>query len=397
MLDDLNNEETTIEDQNIKEVVEPTIINKEKPSKKVGKATKIILIVALSMGSGYVGGYIQDVVSPDNATIIQQLPAETTISVSNDQEITLQEVIANEMNTVVEIYSESEYVGGLFNQSITSQSSGSGVIISADGYIVTNYHVIEDSNSIQITLYDGTNKTAEIVASDSKTDLAVLKIEGNNYDFAIFGDSDSLTVGDTAIAIGNPLGTLGGSVTTGIISALDREITVGNETMTLLQTNAEINPGNSGGGLFNDQGLLVGIVNAKSAATDVEGIGFAIPSNEVKDIVTQLINDGYVSDRATLGIYVTDVVEDTELYPAGLYITDFIEGSSAKEAGLEIYDRIVKLDDIDISSYNDLSYALQSYTAGNKVTIQVERNKELIDIVVTLAQATNPNITNSDE
>jgi serine protease Do len=393
MLDESNNiNNSEIEEVSVQNEVETIEIkDNNKSIKKKNKIVQVILIGALSLSCGFLGGYIQDVVSPKNTTIVEQLPTESSISVNSGQGMSLQEVIANEKTTVVEILSEIQYSDGLFNQNVTSQSSGSGVIISADGYIVTNYHVIELSENIQITLSDGTIINAEIIASDSKTDLAILKIEGSNYDFAIFGDSDSLTVGDTAIAIGNPLGTLGGSVTTGIISALDREITVGNETMTLLQTNAEINPGNSGGGLFNDQGLLVGIVNAKSAATNVEGIGFAIPSNEVKEVVTQLINDGYVSDRATLGIYVTEVTQDTELYPAGLYITDFIENSNAKKAGLEIYDQITKVDNIDISSYNDLSYALQSYNAGDIIMVEVLRNKEILNIEMTLSEAKNPN------
>ena len=368
--------------------VEPIQVMDRKPKRNNKSKTilKVASVIVLGFGSGYAGGYIQDTISP-KATIVEQAPSETITVSSNTGQMTLQEVIAKEKNTVVEILSTVEYNGGFFNQSITSESAGSGVIISEDGYIVTNYHVIEDSKDIQITLADGSAKAAEIVATDSKSDLAVLKIDGSGYDYAVFGDSDSLVVGDTAIAIGNPLGSLGGSVTTGIISALDREITVGNETMTLLQTNAEINPGNSGGGLFNDQGLLMGIVNAKSSATDVEGIGFAIPSNEVKDIVTQLINDGYVSDRATLGVYVTEITQDTQLYPAGLYITDFLDDSAAEKAGLEVYDQITKIDNTEISSYNDLSTALKDYKAGDTVTIEVVRRNETIDVQVTLSQA----------
>lgn len=355
--------------------------------------TKVILVAGICFASGFAGGYVEDLVFPEEVVIQTNTPTDNGVTVTNtaSSELSLQDVIANEIDTVVEILSTVEYKDNFFNQSYSSESAGSGVIISNDGYIVTNYHVIENSTEIQVTLSDGTVKEATIIGTDSKTDLAVLKIAGDNYDFAIFGDSDNIEVGDTAIAIGNPLGSLGGTVTTGIISALNREITIDNETLNLLQTNAEINPGNSGGGLFSSDGLLIGIVNAKSSATDVEGIGFAIPSNEVKEVVSQLIDDGYVSDRATIGVYVSEVSEDTLEYPAGLYITGFTEGSIADDAGLQEYDRIIAIDDIEISGYNDLSNALKKYEPNDTVTITVIRDKETVEIKMILSEASNNN------
>ena len=210
--------------------------------------------------------------------------------------------IANEtMDSVVEIKTESVSTHSFFQQAIVS-GAGSGVILSKDGYIVTNHHVIDGASKITVTTRSGKSFEAKLIGSDSATDLAVLKIEAEDLHPAVLGDSSKLNVGDTAVAIGNPLGSLGGTVTSGIISALDREVTIDNQKMQLLQTNAAINPGNSGGGLFNANGELIGIVNAKSSGDSIEGLGFAIPVNRAKEIINNLIENGYVKGRASLGV-----------------------------------------------------------------------------------------------
>ena len=364
------------------ETIEP-ITNKKSKNHPIIKYT---LIGALCLGAGFGGSYIENQVFPHNTVIYQATSTDSSNIVQTSSETNLENIIAAASKSVVEIESSVQSESSFFGQTVEATSAGSGVIISTDGYIVTNNHVVEDATSVSVTLSDGATYDAEIIGTDSRTDLAVIKIDATGLTPATFADSDELAVGKTAIAIGNPLGTLGGTVTDGIVSAIDREITVGNETMTLIQTNAQVSPGNSGGGLFDDSGNLIGIVNSKDVSTEVEGIGFAIPSNTVKHIATQLIDNGYVADRAALGVYIAEITQGDELYSAGVYIKDFIDGSCAEEAGLKVYDKIVSFDGTEINSYSDLSSALLKATAGDTVEITVERQKEELTFDVTLQE-----------
>ena len=210
--------------------------------------------------------------------------------------------------SVVEVFTETKQVSSWFQEYVT-EGAGSGVVLSEDGYIVTNHHVIDGANTIKVRLSDGQTYTAALTGTDAKTDLAVLKINASGLITAKLADSSAVRVGDFVIAIGNPLGELGGTVTEGIISAKDREITIDGEAMTLLQTSAAVNPGNSGGGLFNLDGELVGVVNAKSSGDDIEGLAFAIPADTVKEIVQELIQYGYVTGRPQLGISVSQITK----------------------------------------------------------------------------------------
>lgn len=345
---------------------------------------KYLLICGLSITSGFLGGYFSSSIFPQKVIYEQKNIVEHTAT--NSDNMSIQQVVANVQDSVVEINVSSSR-SGFLNQPISSQSAGSGVIFTSDGYIVTNNHVIEGADEIHVKLKDGQSYNARIIGSDVKSDLAVLKIDAENLMAATFGDSNSILVGDTAIVIGNPLGELGGSVTSGIISALDREINVENQPMNLLQTNAEINPGNSGGGLFNSAGELVGIVNAKTSATSIEGIGFAIPINDAKVIIEELVKNGYVSNRATLGIYTKELSLDTSEYKAGLYVKEVIDNSGAQKAGMKAYDRIVSVDGIEISTYTDLSKILKKLSPNDTIEVVVERNSELITLNVTLTQA----------
>ena len=214
-------------------------------------------------------------------------------------------VAAAASDSVVEITTESVQTGSYFNQYVAT-GAGSGVIISADGYIVTNDHVISGANSIAVRLHDGTTLDAALVATDAKTALAVIRVQAQGLIPATLGTSADLVVGQPVVAIGNPLGRLGGTVTDGIISAKDRVISIDGEHMTLLQTNAAVNPGNSGGGLFDAQARLVGVVNSKSSGSDVEGLGFAIPIDTARPVIEQLITQGYVSGRPSLGMELVD-------------------------------------------------------------------------------------------
>ena len=300
--------------------------------------------------------------------------------------------IANEtMDSVVEIKTESVSTHSFFQQAIVS-GAGSGVILSKDGYIVTNHHVIDGASKITVTTRSGKSFEAKLIGSDSATDLAVLKIEAEDLHPAVLGDSSKLNVGDTAVAIGNPLGSLGGTVTSGIISALDREVTIDNQKMQLLQTNAAINPGNSGGGLFNANGELIGIVNAKSSGDSIEGLGFAIPINRAKEIINNLIENGYVKGRASLGVTLVNgsdsfFEEDT----TQVYIYEVSKGGAADKAGLKRGDQILKIDDTSIKDISDVTTIISNHSAGDTIKMTVLRDTQTKTITVTLGEASNTN------
>lgn len=300
--------------------------------------------------------------------------------------------IANEtMDSVVEIKTESVSTHSFFQQAIVS-GAGSGVILSKDGYIVTNHHVIDGASKITVTTRSGKSFEAKLIGSDSATDLAVLKIEAEDLQPAVLGDSSKLNVGDTAVAIGNPLGSLGGTVTSGIISALDREVTIDNQKMQLLQTNAAINPGNSGGGLFNANGELIGIVNAKSSGDSIEGLGFAIPINRAKEIINNLIENGYVKGRASLGVTLVNgsdsfFEEDT----TQVYIYEVSKGGAADKAGLKRGDQILKIDDTSVKDISDVTTIISNHSAGDTIKMTVLRDTQTKTITVTLGEASNTN------
>ena len=272
-----------------------------------------------------------------------------------------------------------------------TQGAGSGVIYSADGYIITNSHVIEDANTIKVTLYDGSEYEAYLVASDEQTDLAVIKIDKTGLTPVAIGTMEDLNVGDLVVAIGNPLGTLSGTATEGIISALEREITLDGKTMTLIQTSASINPGNSGGGLFDQYGNLIGIVVAKSSGSDVEGLGFAIPCDKVSTVVKSLIENGYVEGRPAAGITIVDLTSPQKAMQYGVSITGVyiqeVTGENAKKAGLQAGDLVYYVDDVKITSDSQLVKTIQSYQIGDTVEFTVIRENEPIKIKVKLQAA----------
>ncbi len=305
--------------------------------------------------------------------------------------LSVSQIVQNVGNTVVEITTEVTGIDTRSMRQYSGTGAGSGVIISNDGYIVTNNHVVEDANSVTVRLKDGTSYPAELVGTDAQTDLAVIKIDAQNLPAAALGSSDTLQVGDEAIAIGNPLGELGGTVTNGIISALNREITIDGQTHTVLQTNAAINQGNSGGGLFNARGQLIGIVSAKSAGTGVEGLGYAIPIDLAKPVISDLIESGYVTGRGYLGVSTLDI-QDTQtafLYRVpqmGVYIASVENGSPAQTAGLKTGDCILSADGKDIASAAQFSDAVKACGAGKSVTIRVLRDGEELTLTAVLGE-----------
>lgn len=288
-------------------------------------------------------------------------------------------------NSVVEIQTESVSTNPFFPQAVTS-GAGSGVILSKDGYIVTNNHVIEGASKVTVKTKDGKSYNADFVGTDKTTDLAVIKIKAENSTPAVLGKSADLEVGDVAIAIGNPLGELGGTVTSGIISALDREINVDNQSMHLLQTSAAINPGNSGGGLFNDHGELVGIVNAKSGGENIEGLGFAIPIDHAKTVIENLIENGYVKGRPSLGV-VLQAASTINSDKENVYIAEVEKGKAADKAGLKTGDQILKADGKNVTSISDVKEAIDSHKAGDNMSFTILRENETKEIKVKLGEA----------
>ena len=359
--------------------------------------TKNILIVALVIvlggASGFGGAYLYGKTNKTSSsqTVIYETAENVSANTGTSSETTVEEVVSKVADSVVEIATESVTTSSYLGKYVTS-GAGSGVIVTANGYIVTNYHVIEDAKKITVTTTDGTQYEATVVGSDSDTDLAILKIDATGLTSAVLGSSSNLLTGQSVIVIGNPLGSLGGSVTTGIISALSREITISGNTMTLLQTNAAVNPGNSGGGLFDLNGNLVGIVNAKSSGEDVEGIGFAIPIDTAKTVIEDLINQGYVSGRFKLGVSLTDVTTQQQAYQynvseLGVYVSSVDTDSNASKGGIKSGDRIVSIDGEEVSSSSEVSTIIKSHTAGDKITIIVSRNSSQRTLTITLEES----------
>lgn len=361
--------------------------------KKHRTASIVTGCLLLSLGGGFAGSMLAMKVNQSNSTVLYQAVDKSSSSSSSNNasgtSLSYADIAKETMDSVVEIQTETMSTNKLFAQAVES-GAGSGVILSEDGYIVTNNHVIEGANTITVKTRDGKSYNAKLIGTDSSTDLAVIKIDATGLKPAVLGNSSELQVGDTAIAIGNPLGELGGTVTTGIVSALDREVTIDNQTMHLLQTNAAINPGNSGGGLFNDQGELIGIVNAKSSGSNIEGLGFAIPIDRTKDVITSLIDNGYVKGRASLGVTLTTGTTNNPLSNESstqVYIIEVQEGSAAAKAGLQAGDQILKVDDTDVEEIADVKTAVNSHKAGETMNITILRDNSTQTIQVTLDEA----------
>ena len=292
--------------------------------------------------------------------------------------------------SVVEITTEVAQSGGFMSQYIT-KGAGSGVIISADGYIVTNNHVIENAKKITVILDNGESYAATLVGTDTITDIAVIKIEVSGLVPAVLGKSEELKVGDFALAVGNPLGKLGGTVTNGIISALEREVVIDSVTMTLLQTNAAINPGNSGGGLFNASGELIGVVNAKAAGEDIEGLGFAIPIDIARPVIEDIIEYGYVTGRVQAGIQIIDVLDYATAFQyrvnkLGPYIYSVNANSDAERAGIKQGDLVMKINDTLVYESADILAVFMDCEVGDTVTVTVERAGEEITLQMTFTE-----------
>jgi len=403
MNDDINKQDEYVNNENLNEEYTfserendtPAYEKKELRGKSVS-SRMLVLCVVLSLVFGMIGGVTASkiILSNDESvkTKVIYQAVETNFegeSLDVSEELSYEDIAAIASSSVVEIKTEKVATDAWFGQYITS-GAGSGVIITDGGYIITNHHVIENAKSITVVLFNGNSYEAQLVGSDKKTDMAVIRIDTEEQlTPAILGDSDVLSVGNKVVAIGNPLGTLGGTVTEGIISALDREIVIDGESMALLQTTAAVNPGNSGGGLFDGHGHLVGIVNAKPNRSNIEGLGFAIPINDVKSVIENIIDFGYVRGRVALGITVIEITDERtamsyRVDDYGVYIIKVEEGSSAHIAGLEPGDHIMSADDVVINTGDDLKEILQSHSVGDKLNLVINRsgNTHKMDILL---------------
>ena len=276
-----------------------------------------------------------------------------------------------------------------------STATGSGVVLSANGYVITNYHVVEGATAVSVLFSDGRELQARMVGGDKLSDLAVLLVDAQDLVPAEFGDSDSLRVGDTVVAIGDPLGVeLRGTMTDGIVSAINRDLTTDGRTLTLIQTNAALNSGNSGGPLINCYGQVVGINTMKIGDyvnyAGVEGLGFAIPSTTVKLIVDQLISQGYVSGRPELGIQGVDVPEFYQYYhqmPAGVYVNAIAVGSDAQAKGIQVKDIILAVDGQRITSTEEIETVLYDFKPGDTVEVVIYRAGQQYRVDIILGES----------
>ena len=381
----------------------------EKPRRRrAGRVLRRVRALGRAAAMGFAGGFAGSQIYGSPKIVLQSADrseaassALATSTSTGGTDLTLPQVSALVSPSVVVITTEQVVYSQWYwyGQGQVQSGAGSGVIISDDGYILTCAHVIEDASNITVTIGD-TDYTATVIGSDTTSDIAVIKIDATGLTPAAVGNSDNLVVGEEVIAVGNPLGELGGTVTNGIISALNRSVSIQSGgavvDMSLIQTNASVSPGNSGGGLFNMAGELVGIVNAKSADSEAEGLGFAIPINDAIAVAQDLLEKGYVSGRPYLGITyvaVTDASTAQQLGVSayGIYIVEVIDGSPADQAGLEPGDRVISIDNTEIAAQEDLGTIVQSHAAGDTISITVARGGQMVTLNVTLGEQSGAN------
>ena len=322
---------------------------------------------------------------PAGSVNIQMAPSPEKGEAADDQSLPLQDIYANTIDSVVSITCVGESGSG----------SGTGVIVADNGYIVTNCHVVEGARVITVLLSDDRTFPASIVGTDPISDLAVIYVEAESLQAATFADSEDIRVGDAVCAIGDPLGSeLRGTMTNGIVSAINRDITTGGRTMTLIQTNAALNSGNSGGPLIDRFGHIIGINTMKigdsMSAAGVEGLGFAIPSATVVDVIAQIIDQGYVSGRPTVGISGEPVSALYQYYyrlPAGLFLNVVVEGSDAAGQGLMPGDILISLNGKSVTSNQELTEFLYGCQVGDTVEAIIYRNKTKYTVTLTIEEA----------
>ena len=386
----------------------PHMTHAPKKEKKNGKgAVALVLCCALvgggcGIGGAFIGNSLANknqpttVYSDGVSTIMKGVRETSTLQVQqidSSKVLTGAEVYAANVNSTVGIVT-SLVTTNFWGQQTAGATAGSGFIFSDDGYILTNYHVVEGATSITVSTYDGTKYDAQLIGYDESNDVAVLKIDAAGLTPVVIGDSDKLNVGDSVVAIGNPLGELTFSETSGIVSALNREVTMSSgTTMDLIQTDCAINSGNSGGALFNMYGEVVGITNAKYSSSSspssasIDNIGFAIPINQVYGIVKSIIENGYI-EKPYIGVSVLTVSDETQKYglPGGASVQSVTKDSPAEEAGLQVNDIITKVNDTEITSSNDLVKLVRASNPGDTLTVTVYRQGETLELTITVGR-----------
>ena len=383
----------------VEPAADPAVTNTPAQPKKhhrgVGRVVALLLSCAvISAACGFGGAILaQNGSSTGKTTVQQSNRTATTVNVKKVDGQTLMspaEVYASTVNSVVSINC-SAVSTNIFGQQTESASSGSGFIYTADGYIVTNQHVIANASSINVTLYNGDTYPATLVGSDSDYDVAVLKIDAKDLPAVTLGNSTDVNVGDNVMAIGNPLGELTFSMSSGIVSCVNRAINVEGTPFNMIQVDASINPGNSGGPLMNLYGEVVGIVSAKYSSyadTTVEGLGFAIPINDVQSIISDIMENGSVTDKAYMAITAGTMTQQMAAQykinaTEGVFVYSVEDGGAGDKAGLKLGDVITKLNDTQITSMEDLSAAKKGFKAGDTVTLTVLRDGQEITTQLT--------------
>ena len=388
----------------------PSKVNSEKPHSRKGRFLKLVaLCLACALLGGLGGAALVGHLMERRLSALEEAGARPSVTIGAEisqtqgkaapvsrNAIALSDIYELACQQVVGVTTEVTYQN-FFGQTSTSAVSGSGFIISSDGYILTNYHVIEYADkrgcAITVMLHDGTRYEASIVGSEESSDIAVLKIEATGLSSVSFGDSDAICVGDEVHAVGNPLGELAFSMTNGHVSALDRAITTESayDSINMFQIDAPVNSGNSGGPVYDAQGRVIGVVAAKYSSTGVEGLGFAIPINDAVRIARDLIDKGYVTGKAYLGVVYNDRFNATVAayynLPLGFCVKEVEAGSCAEKAGLQEGDIITRLGDTPIESLSDLRQAMKHYSAGDSAELEYYRGTESFTVEVVFDEA----------
>ena len=367
-------------------------VKKNRMSLKITALALCCALVGGAVGGGVVWGVTRSGGSSTEMNVSSRPATQVSINTVDGQTpMSDAEVYAANANSVVSINVTGTSGTNFFGQPVQTASAGSGFVLTKDGYIVTNYHVVKDADTVKVTMYNGDEYDAKYVGGDEDYDIAVIKVEAADLQPVTLGNSDNLNVGDHVLAVGNPLGELTFSMSGGMVSCVNRAINVDGTPFNMIQTDASINPGNSGGPLFNQYGEVVGIVSAKYSSyssESVEGLGFAIPINDVIARIQDIMTNGYVTNKPYLGItggtmtsqmaaqYRYDVTE-------GVFVYSVEEGSAAAQAGLKMGDVILKVDDTEIESMEDLTAVKKQYSAGDTVSLTIYREGQETTVELT--------------
>ena len=367
-------------------------VKKNRMSLKITALALCCALVGGAVGGGVVWGVTRSGGSSTEMNVSSRPATQVSINTVDGQTpMSDAEVYAANANSVVSINVTGTSGTNFFGQPVQTASAGSGFVLTKDGYIVTNYHVVKDADTVKVTMYNGDEYEAKYVGGDEDYDIAVIKVEAADLQPVTLGNSDNLNVGDHVLAVGNPLGELTFSMSGGMVSCVNRAINVDGTPFNMIQTDASINPGNSGGPMFNQYGEVVGIVSAKYSSysnSSVEGLGFAIPINDVFAMIQDIMTNGYITNKPYLGITGGSMTEQMAAQyrydiKEGVFVYSVEEGKAAQKAGLQMGDVITKVDDHDIRTMEDLTAVKKQYAAGDTSTLTVYRGGQSITVELT--------------